>query len=259
MADEQAKADALKKKRTFRKFSFRGLDLDALLDLSTEGVMDIVHARARRRFNRGLLLKRSAKQLKKKLMKAKKECGSYDKPDVVKTHLRDMIIIPEMIGSVIGVHNGKVFTSVHRFPLEPSRSFLAQLGAHTVVGAAPQHPEAAVPPVAAAARHSPRCSAPRTPLSAHTPPTPPPPPLHSTLATPGALAAHTLLRTPSRRAERTRDAAATPSPPWLSARAAPAAHAHTSTSSTPVPPAHLAPLPATAHVPCAQSALSPAG
>jgi small subunit ribosomal protein S15e len=46
------------------------------------------------------------------LRKAKKDCGPYDKPDTVKTHLRDMLIMPEMIGSVIGVHNGKLFTSV---------------------------------------------------------------------------------------------------------------------------------------------------
>ena len=38
--------------------------------------------------------------------------GAYDKLDTVKTHLRNMIIVPEMIGSVVGVHNGKVFTSV---------------------------------------------------------------------------------------------------------------------------------------------------
>ena len=34
------------------------------------------------------------------------------KPDVVKTHLRDMIIVPEMIGGVVGVYNGKLFNSV---------------------------------------------------------------------------------------------------------------------------------------------------
>ena len=72
--------------------------------------MDLVHARARRRFSRGL--KRKPMALIKKLRKAKKDCGAYDKPDVVKTHLRNMIIVPEMIGSVVGVHNGKVFTSV---------------------------------------------------------------------------------------------------------------------------------------------------
>merc|ERR1740124_800817 len=64
--------------------------------------MELVHARARRRFSRGL--KKKGMSLVKKLRKAK--------PDVVKTHLRNMIIVPEMIGSVVGVHNGKVFTSV---------------------------------------------------------------------------------------------------------------------------------------------------
>ena len=109
MADDEA-AQALKKKRTFRKFTFRGVDLDALLDLTSEQLMDLVHARARRRFSRGQ--KRKPLLLIKKLRKAKKDCGPYDKPDVVKTHLRNMIIVPEMIGSVVGVHNGKVFTSV---------------------------------------------------------------------------------------------------------------------------------------------------
>lgn len=111
-ADDEERAAELKKKRSFRKFSFRGIDLDQMLDLSTEQLMDILHARARRRFSRGLLLKRPVKQLKKKLLKAKKDCGPHDKPDVVKTHLRDMIIIPEMIGSIVGVHQGKVFTTV---------------------------------------------------------------------------------------------------------------------------------------------------
>ena len=31
---------------------------------------------------------------------------------VVKTHLRNMIIIPEMIGSIVGVYNGKTFNQV---------------------------------------------------------------------------------------------------------------------------------------------------
>ena len=35
-----------------------------------------------------------------------------EKPEVVKTHLRNMIIMPEMIGSVLGVYNGKVFNTV---------------------------------------------------------------------------------------------------------------------------------------------------
>ena len=31
---------------------------------------------------------------------------------MVKTHLRDMIIVPEMIGSIVGVYNGKTFNQV---------------------------------------------------------------------------------------------------------------------------------------------------
>jgi hypothetical protein len=43
-------------------------------------------------------------RLIKKLRKAKKEAGPNSKPAMVKTHLRDMIIVPEMIGSVVGVY-----------------------------------------------------------------------------------------------------------------------------------------------------------
>lgn len=35
-----------------------------------------------------------------------------EKPACVKTHLRNMIIVPEMIGSVVGIHQGKTFNQV---------------------------------------------------------------------------------------------------------------------------------------------------
>mmetsp|Transcript_16792 Transcript_16792/g.27145 ORF Transcript_16792/g.27145 Transcript_16792/m.27145 type:complete len:155 (+) Transcript_16792:71-535(+) len=109
--EEQAE---LKKKRTFKKFSYRGIDLDKLLDLTHEELMKMVKSRARRRFNRGL--KRKPMALIKKLRKAKKETGPMEKPELVKTHLRNMIIVPEMIGSMVGVYNGKTFTTVEIKP-----------------------------------------------------------------------------------------------------------------------------------------------
>lgn len=48
----------------------------------------------------------------KKLRKAKKEASPLEKPEVVKTHLRDMIVVPEMVGSIVGVYNGKAFNQV---------------------------------------------------------------------------------------------------------------------------------------------------
>ncbi|CAN0887199.1 40S ribosomal protein S15 [Linum grandiflorum] len=120
------------KKRTFKKFSFRGVDLDALLDMSTDDLVKLFTARARRRFQRGLTRKPMA--LVKKLRKAvsvvhllmkeksiappwdKREAPAGEKPEPVRTHLRNMIIVPEMIGSVIGVYNGKTFNQVEIKP-----------------------------------------------------------------------------------------------------------------------------------------------
>jgi small subunit ribosomal protein S15e len=88
--------------------------LDALLTLKPVDVLPLLTARARRKINRGLTRKPLA--LIKKLNKAKKEAPEHDKPAAVKTHLRNMIIIPEMIGSVVGVYNGKTFNAVEIKP-----------------------------------------------------------------------------------------------------------------------------------------------
>ena len=77
-------------------------------------MINLVHCRARRRFNRGL--KRKYNSLIKKLRIAKKDAPLGEKPSAVKTHLRDMIIVPEMIGSVAGIYNGKVFNAVEIKP-----------------------------------------------------------------------------------------------------------------------------------------------
>jgi len=122
ITDPQLAAD-LKKKRTFRTFSFRGVELEKLLDLSNEEFVDLVHARARRRFQRGL--KRKPMGLIKKLRKAKKEALPNEKPATIKTHLRNMIIVPEMIGSVVGIYNGKVFNNVEIKP-EMTGHYLAE-------------------------------------------------------------------------------------------------------------------------------------
>eukprot|EP00397_Hematodinium_sp_SG-2012_P064071 GEMP01089790.1.p2 GENE.GEMP01089790.1~~GEMP01089790.1.p2 ORF type:complete len:152 (+),score=31.99 GEMP01089790.1:36-458(+) len=102
------------KRRTFKKFSYRGIDLDKLLDLSNTDLMDLFCARQRRKFSRGI--KRKPITVLKKLRKAKKNLAYGEKPEAVKTHLRDMVIVPEMIGSVVGVYNGKQFINVEIKP-----------------------------------------------------------------------------------------------------------------------------------------------
>merc|ERR1712157_558346 len=105
---------APKQRRTFRKFTFRGIDLEQLLDMNKNELVELFCARPRRKFQRGL--KRKAHALIKKLNKAKKEAPAGEKPEAVRTHLRNMIIVPEMIGSVVGVYNGKSFNQVEIRP-----------------------------------------------------------------------------------------------------------------------------------------------
>merc|ERR1712100_664303 len=114
MADDQAAAAELKKKRTFRKFTYRGVDLDQLLDMNNEQLMELFPCRVRRKISRGM--KRKPMALIKKLRKKKKAAPVNEKPDVVKTHLRNMVVVPEMTGSIVGVYNGKVFTQVEIKP-----------------------------------------------------------------------------------------------------------------------------------------------
>ena len=114
MDQDEAHLAELKKKRTFRKFSYRGVDLDQLLDMERPALAKLLCARPRRRLARGL--KRKHLALLGRLQKAKKEATVLEKPATIKTHLRDMIVLPEMVGSVVGIYNGKVFNQVEIKP-----------------------------------------------------------------------------------------------------------------------------------------------
>jgi hypothetical protein len=50
--------DGAAKKRTFRKFSYRGVDLDQLLDMKTDELVDLFAARARRRYSSSQILRK---------------------------------------------------------------------------------------------------------------------------------------------------------------------------------------------------------
>uniref|UniRef100_A0A2K5SJN3 40S ribosomal protein S15 n=1 Tax=Cebus imitator TaxID=2715852 RepID=A0A2K5SJN3_CEBIM len=91
-----------KKKWTFRKFTYRGVDLDQRLGTSYEQLTPLDSARQRRRLNLGL--RRKQHSLLTRLRKAKEA--------VPPTHLRAMIILLEPVGSMVGVYNSKTFNQV---------------------------------------------------------------------------------------------------------------------------------------------------
>ena len=115
MADQTVEEqEAIKRKRVFKKFQFRGVDLDKLLDMKPAEVITMLPARLRRRFSRGLTRKHTT--LLKKLRKAKRDVKPMEKPATIKTHLRNMPVLPEMVGAMVAVYNGKVFNIVEIRP-----------------------------------------------------------------------------------------------------------------------------------------------
>jgi small subunit ribosomal protein S19 len=86
-----------------KKFTYRGLGLEQLLQLPLEKFAELLPARQRRSLLRGLTPEQ--KKLLEKIREYKEK--GIDKP--IRTHCRDMIILPEMVGVKVAVHNGKDF------------------------------------------------------------------------------------------------------------------------------------------------------
>jgi small subunit ribosomal protein S19 len=86
-----------------KKFTYRGLGLEQLLQLPLEKFAELLPARQRRSLLRGLTPEQ--KKLLEKIREYKEK--GIDKP--IRTHCRDMVILPEMVGVKVAVHNGKDF------------------------------------------------------------------------------------------------------------------------------------------------------
>ncbi|MCS7093638.1 MAG: 30S ribosomal protein S19 [Candidatus Aenigmarchaeota archaeon] len=79
-----------------KEFRWKGLTLEELKKISIEDFIKLAPARVRRTLKRGL--KENHKKLLKKILKNPEK--------IHKTHLRDMIILPQMIGAKIAVYRG---------------------------------------------------------------------------------------------------------------------------------------------------------
>jgi len=91
-------------------FTYRGKTAEELEKLSIKELEQILPARQRRGLKRGIT---PAQQKLLKKVKLAKE-GKYKKP--IKTHSRDMTILPQMFGLKIAVYNGKEFIPIDILP-----------------------------------------------------------------------------------------------------------------------------------------------
>jgi small subunit ribosomal protein S19 len=92
-----------------KEFMYRGYTLPQLQNLSMDEFIKLLSSRQRRSLLRGLTSQQ--RLLLEKIREAKALHGNGgDK--LVKTHVRDMVILPEMVDTTISVYNGKDFIPV---------------------------------------------------------------------------------------------------------------------------------------------------
>ena len=89
-----------------KEFTFRGKTIEELEKLDIREFSKLASSRQRRSLLRGFT--EPQKRLIEKINKTLD--GKYKKP--IKTHCRDIIIIPKMVGLTIHIHKGKGFEQV---------------------------------------------------------------------------------------------------------------------------------------------------
>ena len=95
------------------RFKYRGHTLDELKAMSMDEFIQLLPARARRSLKRGLPPRQ--KKLLKRLRRAYR-AKKRGKDLLTRTHVRDMLIFPEMVGLKIGVFNGRTYEVVEVGP-----------------------------------------------------------------------------------------------------------------------------------------------
>ncbi|MFL2974514.1 MAG: 30S ribosomal protein S19 [Marine Group II euryarchaeote MED-G38] len=102
--------------RRKKEFLWRGYTLQELLTLplyppmdspDSDSIATLMPSRAKRSLARGL-----SPECEKLLLKIRENKAQK----IVRTHCRGMYVLPEMVGTTIGIHNGRMFVNVEIIP-----------------------------------------------------------------------------------------------------------------------------------------------
>ena len=89
-----------------KQFTYYGLAIEELENLSSDKLFKLLTARARRSLKRGI------NDGKRKLIDEIKEAKAGNNQNTIKTHLRDLIILPYMVGATVNIFSGKEFVPI---------------------------------------------------------------------------------------------------------------------------------------------------
>lgn len=105
----RSRRKASRKKIEFKKkeFSLNGYTLEEIQKLSIEEILPLLPSRPRRTLKRGLTPRQN---------KLLSDIEKANEGDTIKTHCRDMVILPSFVGHTISIYNGKEF---QRVTIEP--------------------------------------------------------------------------------------------------------------------------------------------
>lgn len=93
-----------------KQFTYKGHTLEELKKMSVKEFAKLVPTRQRRSLEKGFT--DAQKRLMLKIEKTIQ--GKYKKP--IKTHCRNLVILPKMVGIKVLIHNGKEFNPVEIMP-----------------------------------------------------------------------------------------------------------------------------------------------
>lgn len=93
-----------------KKFDYRGIPLSELENMSLEKLFQIFNARQRRSLTRGIT------DGKRKLIEEIKAAKAGKIKNPIKTHVRDLIVLPYMVGVTVNVFSGKEFVPITIIP-----------------------------------------------------------------------------------------------------------------------------------------------
>jgi small subunit ribosomal protein S19 len=96
-----------------KEFMYRGYTLNQLQGLSMDEFINLLPSRQRRSLHHGFAPEH---RILLEKIRGAREALRQGGNATVRTHLRDMIILPEMVGVTISVHNGKEFVAVEIRP-----------------------------------------------------------------------------------------------------------------------------------------------
>jgi small subunit ribosomal protein S19 len=92
-----------------KEFMYRGHNLNSLQAMSMDEFINLLPSRQRRSLQRGLT---PEQRILLEKLRVAHEANRKGGDITIKTHVRDMIILPEMVGVKVAVHQGKEFLAL---------------------------------------------------------------------------------------------------------------------------------------------------